>query len=203
MNRYEKENLERLRPYLAECTVLLKKNGAFPLEAPCRIFAAGSGVRDTVKGGTGSGEVNSRYFVNVEQGLRDAGFYITDPYWPDMYSGFSERARKEFIKGIKQKARREKINIISASMGAVMKQPEYIIPLDYSADAAVYVVSRISGEGNDRLAEKGDFMLTDSEVRDIHAGDQRRRTCGSEPGNGSRQHPGAFPARSRDGIGAC
>ena len=57
MNRYEKENLERLRPYLAECTVLLKKNGAFPLEAPCRIFAAGSGVRDTVKGGTGSGEV--------------------------------------------------------------------------------------------------------------------------------------------------
>ena len=169
MNRYEKENLERLRPYLAECTVLLKKNGAFPLEAPCRIFAAGSGVRDTVKGGTGSGEVNSRYFVNVEQGLRDAGFYITDPYWPDMYSGFSERARKEFIKGIKQKARREKINIISASMGAVMKQPEYIIPLDYSADAAVYVVSRISGEGNDRLAEKGDFMLTDSEVRDILA----------------------------------
>ena len=172
MNRYEKENLERLRPYLAECTVLLKKNGAFPLEAPCRIFAAGSGVRDTVKGGTGSGEVNSRYFVNVEQGLRDAGFCITDPYWPDMYSGFSERARKEFIKGIKQKARREKINIISASMGAVMKQPEYIIPLDYSADAAVYVVSRISGEGNDRLAEKGDFMLTDSEVRDILALDR-------------------------------
>ena len=172
MNRYEKENLERLRPYLAECTVLLKKNGAFPLEAPCRIFAAGSGVRDTVKGGTGSGEVNSRYFVNVEQGLRDAGFYITDPYWPDMYSAFSERARKEFIRGIKQKARREKINIISASMGAVMKQPEYIIPLDYSADAAVYVVSRISGEGNDRLAEKGDFMLTDSEVRDILALDR-------------------------------
>ena len=172
MNRYEKENLERLRPYLAECTVLLKKNGAFPLEAPCRIFAAGSGVRDTVKGGTGSGEVNSRYFVNVEQGLRDAGFCITDPYWPDMYSAFSERARKEFIRGIKQKARREKINIISASMGAVMKQPEYIIPLDYSADAAVYVVSRISGEGNDRLAEKGDFMLTDSEVRDILALDR-------------------------------
>ena len=27
MNRYEKENIERLRPYLAECTELLKKNG--------------------------------------------------------------------------------------------------------------------------------------------------------------------------------
>ena len=169
MNNYEKENIERLRPYLAECTVLLKKNGAFPLDAPCRIFAAGSGVRDTVKGGTGSGEVNSRYFVNIEQGLKDAGFSIIDPYWPDMYRRFNERAHREFVAGIRKKAFKERTNLISASMGAVMKQPEYIIPLDFSADAAVYVVSRISGEGNDRLAEKGDFMLTDSEVRDILA----------------------------------
>ncbi len=172
MNNYEKENIERLRPYLAECTVLLKKNGAFPLGGPCRIAAAGSGVRDTVKGGTGSGEVNSRYFVNVEQGLKDAGFTITNPFWPDMYKGFNDKAHKDFVTGIRKKARKEKINLISASMGAVMLQPEYIIPIDYTADAAIYVVSRISGEGNDRLAEKGDFVLTDSEVRDILALDR-------------------------------
>ena len=103
MNGYEKENIERLRPYLAECTVLLKKNGAFPLEGPCSIAAAGSGVRDTVKGGTGSGEVNSRYFVNIEQGLKDAGFTITNPFWPDMYSAFKEKARRDFVKGIRKK----------------------------------------------------------------------------------------------------
>ena len=172
MNKYEKDNIERLRPYLAECTVLLKKNGAFPLDGPCSVFAAGSGVRDTVKGGTGSGEVNSRYFVNIEQGLKYAGFTITNPFWPDLYNAFREKAHKEFVTGIRKKARKEKTSIISASMGAVMKQPDYIIPLDYSADAAIYVVSRISGEGNDRLAEKGDFMLTDSEVRDILALDR-------------------------------
>ncbi len=172
MNNYEKENIERLRPYLAECTVLLKKNGAFPLDGPCSIFAAGSGIRDTVKGGTGSGEVNSRYFVNIEQGLKDAGFTITNPFWSDMYKAFNDKARRDFITGIRKKAFRERTNPISASMGAVMKQPEYIIPIDYSADAAIYVVSRISGEGNDRLAEKGDFMLTDSEVRDILALDK-------------------------------
>ena len=172
MNNYEIENIKRLRPYLAECTVLLKKNGAFPLDGPCRIFAAGSGVRDTVKGGTGSGEVNSRYFVNVEQGLKDAGFTIANPFWPDMYSTFKEKAHSDFVAGIKRKARKEKTNVLVASMGAVIKQPEYIIPLDYTADAAVYVVSRISGEGNDRLAEKGDFLLTDSEVRDILALDK-------------------------------
>ena len=169
MNSYEKENIERLRPYLAECTVLLKKNGAFPLDGPCPIAAFGSGVRDTIKGGTGSGEVNSRYFVNIEQGLMDAGFTITNPFWSDMYKAFKDKARRDFVTGVRKKARREKTNLITASMGAVMKQPDYIIPLDYSADAAVYVVSRISGEGNDRLAEKGDFMLTDSEVRDILA----------------------------------
>ena len=172
MNKYEKDNIERLRPYLAECTVLLKKNGAFPLDGPCSIFAAGSGVRDTVKGGTESGEVNSRYFVNIEQGLKDAGFTITNPFWSDMYKAFNDKAHRDFVTGIRKKAFRERTNLISASMGAVMKQPDYIIPIDYSADAAVYVVSRISGEGNDRLIEKGDFMLTDSEVRDILALDK-------------------------------
>lgn len=169
MNRYEKENIERLRPYLAECTVLLKKNGKFPLDGPCRIAAFGSGVRFTVKGGTGSGEVNSRYFINVEQGLKDAGFTLVNPHWSDMYAGFNERERIRFTKSIKDKARREKMNPIAASMGAVMRAPEYIIPLNFSAEAAIYVVSRISGEGNDRQNEKGDFKLTDSEVRDILA----------------------------------
>lgn len=169
MNRYEKEHIERLRPYLSECTVLLKRNGAFPLDAPCTIAAYGSGVRDTVKGGTGSGEVNSRYFVSIEQGLRDAGFTIVNPFWPDMFKAFNEKAKKDFLAGIRKKARRDRTNIIAASMGAVMMQPDYIIPLDKTADAAIYVVSRISGEGNDRLAEKGDLKLTDSEVRDILA----------------------------------
>ncbi|MBQ9272551.1 MAG: glycoside hydrolase family 3 C-terminal domain-containing protein, partial [Mogibacterium sp.] len=172
MNSYEREHIEKLRPYLPECTVLLKKNGAFPLDGPCRIEACGSGVRDTVKGGTGSGEVNSRYFVDIEQGLVDAGFSIVNPNWPLVYKYYNDKAKKAFYTSIKEKARREKLSLISASMGAVMMQPDYLIPLDKTADAAIYVVSRISGEGNDRIPEKGDFRLTDSEVRDILALDK-------------------------------
>ena len=74
---YEKQPLQTLRQSLAECTVLLRGNGDFPLEAPWKVAAYGSGVRKTVKGGTGSGEVNSRYFITVEQGLKDAGFTVT------------------------------------------------------------------------------------------------------------------------------
>jgi beta-glucosidase len=167
MEKYERDHLEILRPYLPECMVLLKKNGAFPLDKPCRIAAYGSGVRYTVKGGTGSGEVNSRYFVTVEEGLKEAGFDVVSDAWAEAYATVLEEAKRKFHADIKARAKAEKINMIAASMGAVMKAPEYRIDMDMDCDAAVYVVSRISGEGNDRLAEKGDYMLTDSEVRDI------------------------------------
>lgn len=167
MNKYEQEHIARLRTYLPECTVLLKKNGAFPLEGPCRIAAVGAGARNTIKGGTGSGEVNSRYSVTIEQGLRDAGFEVVGSEWADEYRKIMDEARPAQLKEIKAKAKADGINTISALMGAVIRQPEYDIPLPLDCDAAIYVVARISGEGNDRLAEKGDFLLTDSEVRDI------------------------------------
>ena len=80
-NDYEKRHLETLRKQIAECTVLLKTNGDFPLEGAGQVALYGSGTRHTIKGGTGSGEVNSRYFVTVEQGLKDAGFSITTNDW--------------------------------------------------------------------------------------------------------------------------
>ena len=58
-------------------------------------------------------------------------------------------------------------------MGKVMPEPEYDLPLNAEGDAAIYVVSRISGEGNDRTPLKGDIRLTDSEVRDILALDKK------------------------------
>ena len=81
MEAYEKEHLKRVRKYLAECAVLLKSNGDFPLEAPGRIAAFGSGVRHTIKGGTGSGDVNSRFTVNVETGLEKSGFTLVTKGW--------------------------------------------------------------------------------------------------------------------------
>lgn len=57
MNEYEKKHSEFLRRFGAECAVLLKSDGAFPLDAPCDLALYGSGARRTVKGGTGSGEV--------------------------------------------------------------------------------------------------------------------------------------------------
>lgn len=167
--RHEVKNIKRLRSHLGECMVLLKKDGSFPLEKAGTIVAYGSGVRHTIKGGTGSGEVNSRYFITVEKGLKKAGFRIINENWLDEYDLIREDNRAAFYKSIKAKAKIEKTNVIAASMGAIILEPEYDLPLDFGADAAIYVVGRSSGEGNDRLDVKGDYRLTDTEVRNILA----------------------------------
>lgn len=167
LNEYEVEHAHIVRSAAAECAVLLKKDGTFPLEAPCRLALYGSGARNTIKGGTGSGEVNSRYFVTIEEGLKNAGFEITTTAWMDAYDSAEEAAHHEFLKSIKAEAKKKHVNAVMLGMGAVMPAPEYDIPMDGDGSVGVYVVARISGEGSDRTAVKGDILLTDSEVRDI------------------------------------
>ena len=166
---YERKHLELLREHLAECTVLLKTNGAFPLDRPCRIAAYGSGVRYTIKGGTGSGEVNSHFFVNIEDGLARAGFTVTTGDWFKGYDAAREKAKKAFYRQLHDEAKAAKTNALIYSMGKAMPEPEYELPLDAPGEAAIYVVSRISGEGNDRASVSGDVKLSASETRDILA----------------------------------
>ena len=167
MNDYEIIHNELLRSFGAECTVLLKSNGAFPLNAPCRLALFGSGARRTVKGGTGSGEVNSRGSVSVQEGLEAAGFTITSRHWMDDYDNVYDSARRDFIRGLHRQAKEHHTLAILESMGAVMPEPEHNIPLWGRGDAAVYVLSRISGEGSDRRAVPGDILLNETEKRDI------------------------------------
>ena len=164
---YERDHLEKLRGNLAECTVLLKSDGSFPLESPGALALYGSGASQTLKGGTGSGEVNSRFFVTVEQGLEKAGFQLTTKSWLDAYDQVREEAGKAFLKEIKNRAKKNHTNVLIESMGAVMPEPEYELALEGEGDTAVYVLARISGEGNDRENIPGDIALTQSEIRDI------------------------------------
>ena len=99
MEDYELKHNEILRRFGAECTVLLKTDKSFPLDAPCELALYGSGARRTVKGGTGSGEVNSRYFVTAEDGLKAAGFRITTSAWMDSYDAVYTQAKKTLHQG--------------------------------------------------------------------------------------------------------
>ena len=165
MNAYETEHLELLRKELAGCTVLLRSDGSFPLDGPCEIALFGSGARHTVKGGTGSGEVNSRFFITAEEGLEQAGFTVTSKKWLDYYDAMREKASRHFLRRIKNQARKNRTLAIIESMGEEMAEPEYYFPLEGRGDTALYVVRRISGEGSDR--PEHDLRLTDTEIRDI------------------------------------
>ncbi len=174
LEEHEKRHLKALRPFLSECTVLLKSNGCFPLKEPGRIVLCGNGVRYTLKGGTGSGEVNSHFAVSVWEGFRRAGFEVVSGDWLDAYDAVRTQAREDFHKEIKRRAWKNHVLAVVEGMGAVMPEPEYSLPQpwqeeDPGTDTAVYVLSRICGEGNDRRPVKGDLFLTDTEVRDILA----------------------------------
>ena len=121
---YEREHAQTVRRLGAECTVLLKRNGDFPLEKPGEIALFGSGARLTVKGGTGSGEVNSRYFVTVEEGLENAGFTVTSKYWLETYALLRAAARERYRRQLRAEARKKHEIAALEFMGAVMPEPE-------------------------------------------------------------------------------
>ena len=170
---YEKEHIKILRDTSSECTLFLKSNGEFPLEKPCKVLLAGPGARETLKGGMGSGGVESRFFVTCEQGLENSGFEIVSKKWLDEYPKYKHQTYKSFVENQKKLADEVKAFPFVFSFGAVQPEEEYDISLDYEADIAIYVLSRNSGEGSDRHLIKGDALLTDSEIRDILKLNQR------------------------------
>lgn len=165
---YINKHAELLRENAAGCTVLLKKDGQFPLGEPCNIAVFGNGARKTVKGGTGSGDVNCEYNT-IEQSLENNGFTVTTKAWMDAYDAYVKRASNEFIAKIKESAGDNWTALFVAAFGSIRPESDYTIALDGEGDACLYVLARNSGEGNDRKVEKGGVLLTDTEVKDILA----------------------------------
>lgn len=163
----EKYNTSLVRSSLHECCLFLRKNDEFPLQKPGKIAVFGNGVRHTIKGGTGSSDVNVHYITTVEEGLLNSKFKIITNDWLDAYDAVYEQSKKQFIKDVKASAKAHGVSPYMEAFGYVKLAPEYSIPLSFEGDVAIYVLSRISGEGNDRRAEKGDLFLTDTEVGDI------------------------------------
>ncbi len=164
---YERSHNRIVRHFAPECTLFLKTDGRFPLKAPCPVALFGSGARQTIRGGTGSGEVNSRASVSIERGLMKAGFTITSSPWLEAYAELLAAARKKWMARLRKD--HPGIKGMMQAFGSIMPEPEYDLPLNYPGEAAIYVLSRISGEGSDRSCVKGDVCLTDTEVRDILA----------------------------------
>ena len=77
-----------------EGMVLLEnKDGALPMARSGNVALFGVGAYKTVKGGTGSGAVNNRYTITVQQGLVNAGYTLTTSpaYWNAMTAAYDAK----------------------------------------------------------------------------------------------------------------
>ena len=166
----ELRNGARVRALAPQGMVLLENNGVLPLAgAPGKIALYGSGARRTVKGGTGSGDVNSREVVNVEQGLEAAGYTIVTKDWIDRDCAHEEALRAEYMAVVRQKF----AEMGFAAIGFLFDnpfQPPCIIPVEEAdlkpaeADTALVVIARNSGEGKDRRDVAGEYELFPEEI---------------------------------------
>ncbi|WP_408072615.1 glycoside hydrolase family 3 protein [Butyrivibrio sp. JL13D10] len=169
MSKREKEHMEKVRKFAPEGMVLLENDGTMPLNSGIKKLALfGNGARHMIKGGKGSGDVNSRNVVGIEQGLKEAGLEIVTGAWLDKYDKCVEDAKKSYKEHVQKVV--EETGDPMMAFAQAFSNPYHdpdIQVLDDSdmadADAAVYVVARDSGEGADRKAVAGDYELTENE----------------------------------------
>ena len=84
---WETEHRKVARRAAAEGIVLLKnEDHVLPLQEGIAVALYGAGAGKTIKGGTGSGDVNEREKVSICEGMKDAGFQITTEAWINRYN---------------------------------------------------------------------------------------------------------------------
>ena len=168
---WETEHRVLARKAAAEGIVLLKnEDHVLPLKKGSAVALYGAGAGKTIKGGTGSGDVNERENITIFQGMKNAGFQITTEDWIRSYDRIYAEARQAW-----------KNDILSRTGGTggdvmdfftIYSTTPFIMPAGESVkkpaegentDTAVYVISRIAGEGSDRKDGEGDYYLKKDE----------------------------------------
>jgi beta-glucosidase len=153
--------------------VLLKNEGGLlplPKDRPIALFGAGAGR--TVKGGTGSGDVNERASVSIAQGLREAGYPLTTEKWLADYEKAYTDAREAWKQAIlAEREELEEKGVLSAFFAAYSHH-QFTLPAGPAvygseADTALYVLSRVAGENADRKPVAGDYYLSGEERQQL------------------------------------
>ena len=168
MTQLERENGQIVRELAGECMVILENDGILPLKGTCRVALYGNGARHTIKGGTGSGDVNARKVVCIEEGLESAGFTVVTENWLNAYDAAIAEEKERHQKKIKKLAEELHKPEINVAFDYPYEDPDAPkITEKEDAELAIYVLSRNSGEGKDRYCRKGDYLLTDREEANI------------------------------------
>ena len=162
------------RQSAAEGIVLLQNNGVLPLKDIKTVALFGVNSYDFLHCGSGSGNVNVPYVIDMVQGLKNAGISTTKTL-TDIYQKYVEYAKVKF------EADRETTKWFQMPMFGKVKLPEIELSqrcIDEScpeADAAIITIGRQAGEGIDRSIDD-EFNITPLERKLInHVSDAFRK----------------------------
>ena len=171
VTKRELDNRKVVRRAAAEGMVLLKNEGQLlPLKEGTKVALYGVGASRTIKGGTGSGDVNERETVSIYQGMKNAGFEITTEDWIKAYDEQYQAARYAWRDEIEEKASRLEdqvsgfFNVYSTTP---FRMPAGAPVTQTDAEIAIYILSRVAGEGADRFDAEGDYYLTKEEKQQL------------------------------------
>lgn len=161
-----KRNAQISREVATEGMVVLKNdNVTLPLSKGASIGLFGNNQIDTVKGGTGSGDVNVQHVVSIVEGLQAAGFKLDEELIKSYMNYISELREKEQYKPYKPFPG---INLsVSPPLPEKPIEQTEIDKAVKNTDIGMIVIGRTSGETDDRKNKKGDFLLTDLEQQMI------------------------------------
>lgn len=164
---HERIHREVAKKAASEGIVLLEnKEGILPLEEGASVALYGRGASKTIKGGTGSGDVNEREDITVYDGLKAAGFDIVNEKWISDYDREYEEKRRvwrdDLLKSVKE-SEGEGGNFFNAYAASPFPAPVGRAPEKENCDTALYVLSRTAGEAADRRNVPGDYYLTEDE----------------------------------------
>ncbi len=170
---YEKESRKAALEVAEGGMVLLENDGTLPLQKGAKVALFGRGAVVTEKGGTGSGDVNSRSVPSLWEGLEQAGVTVANREMLAQYRDRYQKAKEAWRSLVWEQAKEGNsesdpfMGFIRAFEAHPFQAPAFPKAQSKEADVAFYVLSRISGEGRDREAEKGDYYLSDAEEEEL------------------------------------
>ena len=128
-----------------EGVVLLKNDkNTLPVSTEQKIALFGVTSYDFIPGGTGSGNVNRPYVIDLQEGLANAGFSLDkelDAFYKEYMA--DEAIRRKRIDG-------DSKWFIDREKAIEVVPEEHIEKSAESADAAIITIGRVFGEGKDR-----------------------------------------------------
>lgn len=164
--QYEIEHRKIARMAAADGIVLLKNEGnLLPLLPDKKIALYGSGAIKTIKGGSGSGDVNARKTVSVYEALLNEKYHIVNQDWLADYQERYNKERLAWRNEIWRKADEMnlKYSLFNAYVTTPFAPPAGAPIRKECADVALYILSRTAGEGADRFAAPGDYKISQRE----------------------------------------